>query len=261
MVELRKASKSSCRRNPSEECQAAPSERKIKVYFTSGDEADLRARPGETVSALCRRTAELKDAGWATLIADEPLEETLLLSNIPEGQHLLAVLHDDFERPDRLSKRAREQIRVSLGMHGVDLDLLDNAFLQEDWKSFRDEIDGIQDFHITVFKFARKRFVHFDYGMGDNGFGSIHAINAVDAIMDYDDGTWIPLVKPWTEVCQRRRFEQQEEDDDTDAEEPEDEGDEDSDSDDGDLPPFFRSFVKASSTKRYIISKGGCEWD
>lgn len=225
----------------------------------SGDEADLSVHPGETVKDLCRRTADLKDAGWSTLIANEPLEESLVVSKIPEGQHLLAVLLDDFDRPDRLSKKAREQIRLSLGMHGVVLP--DEALLQEDWESFRDEVDGIQDFHITVFKFARKRFVHFDYGMGDNGYGSIHRISAVDVIMDYDDGHWEPLVRPWAEVCQCDEC-----DDDTDAEEGEDEGDEDSDNHDSDddsrtpLAAIFRSLVKASSTKHNIISKSGCEW-
>jgi len=167
--------------------------RSIRVHFASGDLLEITAEPGEAVRDLCRQIADLKGAGWATLLIGEaPVDETLAASSLPEGQLLTAIVQDDLDRPDRLNNTVRHQIRQSLEMHGACV--LDQAFRQPDWQSFvTDGVEGIQDFYIKVFEFKGERFLHFDYGMGDNGFGSIHAVGIVDAIMRIDDGHWEPL--------------------------------------------------------------------
>jgi len=190
-------------------CNVHEEARVIKVFFASGEYVELALQLGDTVSDLSRRVADLKDAGWATLVlGTEPLDEKLAVAAIPDGQAVTAMLQDGWERPDRLNKTVREQIRWSVDRVGISVVgamrsqnlSMEDAFKQPDWGKFRKICQGMQDFRITVFEFAGERYVEYNFGLGDNGFGSLHAVDSVDAIMSYDDGTWEPLVEPWKDV-------------------------------------------------------------
>merc|ERR1711972_1045076 len=104
------------------------------------------------------------------------------------------------ERPDRLKKTLREQIRNSCehNLHG-DEDL-DEAFKQSTWKAFKSFCQPVQDFHLTLFECAGERFIDINYGMGDNDYGTIHKEGVVDAIIVYADGDLNPQVEAWKDV-------------------------------------------------------------
>lgn len=52
--------------------------RMIKIHLASGEAVELAVNHGDTVGDLCRRTADLRDAGWATLlVGSEALDEKL----------------------------------------------------------------------------------------------------------------------------------------------------------------------------------------
>jgi len=229
---------------------------RIKVYFASGDYVELAVQPEDKVWDLSRRLADLKDAGWAVLLlGTESLDESFAASSIPDGQAVTAtLLQDDWERPDRLSKTSREQIRQSLDMHGV-IDMMqdegksiDEAFQQSNWRAFRKVCQPIQDFQITIFEFDGQRYVEFNFGLGDNGFGSVHAVGSADAIMKYDEDGWLPRVEPWKEWVQPPPND--------------DDDDDDNGEDDEDscryccLPPLLRALAKAIDANK--VAEYGC---
>jgi hypothetical protein len=270
--------------------------RMIKVYVASGEHVELTLQVGDTIWHLSRRIADLKGVGWAILLlGTEPMDEQSAAASIPEGQTVTAMLQDGWDRPDRLNKTVQEQIRRSLDMHRVIRMMqceqlsIEDAFQSSDWSAFRSICQPIQDFIITVFEFAGQRYVEYNFGLGDNGFGSLHAVNSVEAIMSYDDGTWEPLVEPWKDVHQHvscdkcnscpligTRYKSLEIDDYDLCEEcfaseerrsdawvqppPDDENhddDQDSDSDD-DLHPFFAALERAIKANK--LATYGVEW-
>merc|ERR1711862_406763 len=118
-----------------------------------------------------------------------------------------------------------------------------------------DVCQPIQDFQITVFEFDGQRYLEFNFGLGDNGFGSVHAVGSADAIMSFDDDGWQPLVEPWKEWVQPPPN-----DDD------EDRDDDDDDDDDHDydgcryclLPPLLLALAKAIDANK--VAEYGCSW-
>jgi hypothetical protein len=254
----------------------------IKVYFASGEHIELVVQPEDKVCDLSRRLADLKDAGWAILLlGTEPLDESLAASSIPDGQTVTAMLQDDWERPDRLNKTSREQICQSLEMHGViggpdrkfrEGASIDEAFKQPNWKKFRNICQPIQDFQITVFEFGGQRYVEFDFGLGDNGHGSVHAIGSAKAIMSCQDGTLEPCEGSEERFMDAWVQPHPDEDDEADVPEHDDEADSDDDEDDEAdsdddedaayrgryLPPLLRPLAKA--TKANKVAEYGCQW-
>jgi len=117
----------------------------MKVHFAGGEFVEVIVEPEDVVRQLCRRVADIKDAGWATLlIGSETLAEELLVSSIPHGQIVTAVLQNSWERPDRLSQTVRKQMRQFLGKHGVGSECIEEGFQQNTWEKFRVliEIEG-----------------------------------------------------------------------------------------------------------------------
>jgi hypothetical protein len=175
--------------------------RSIKIHFASGEAVEVVAGAGDTVSSLCRRIADLCDAGWATLlVGSETLDENLDACSIPETIAITAVLSNPMDRPDRLKKTLREQIQKSceINLHG-DEDL-EEAFKQTDWKLFRQYCQPVQDFHITLFECAGKKIIDINYGLGDNDYGTFHREDVIDPIFVYRDGDCEPKVEAWTSV-------------------------------------------------------------
>merc|ERR1712232_1358543 len=176
----------------------------IKIHLASGEAVDLAVNAGDTVGDLSRRTVDLRDAGWATLfVGSEPLDERLDACSIPEADVVTAVLSNSMERPDRLKKTLREQIRKSCEIHLRVDENFEEAFKQTDWHSFKEichQWKGMQDFTLTLFECAGERFVDINYGLGDNDFGTLHREDVVDPIMVNTDGDWEPQVEAWKDV-------------------------------------------------------------
>jgi len=265
--------------------------RVIKVYFANGEHVELPLQFGDTLCDLSRRIADIKDAGWATLLlGTKPLDEKAAAASIPDGQAVTAMLQDGWERPDRLNKTVREQIRRSFDIHGVSDFMrsenvsIEDAFKAPNWSNFREICQPIQDIRITVFEFACQRYVEYNFGWRENGFGSAHAMDSVDAIMSYDDGHWEPLMEPLCDfcdtcfagvrgcLCKEERHDgvwgctprvqppppdADYEDDDEDDNKEDNDYDADGESL-GHLQPFFRALVEASKSNQ--LAKYGVEW-
>jgi hypothetical protein len=175
--------------------------RVLKVHLASGDTVELQVNPGDKVGDLCRRTADLRDAGWASLlVGSEPIDETLDASSIPEGQVVAAVLFNSMEHPNRLRRTLREQIRKSCEIHLHGDEDLEEAFKQTDWASFKRFCQPVQDFRITLFECAGEKFIDINYGLGDNDYGTLHMQDVVDPIIVNSDGDWEPTVEAWKDV-------------------------------------------------------------
>jgi hypothetical protein len=255
----------------------------IKIHFASGEAVDLAVSAGDTVGNLCRRTADLHDAGWATLlVGSEAIDEKLDVCSIPEASVITAVLSNPMDRPDRLKKTLRQQIQKSceINLHGDQN--LQEAFKQTDWRSFRQFCEPVQDFHLTLFECADEKFIDINYGLGDNDYGTLHREGVVDPIMVNCDGDWEPQVEAWKSVhhaycdqCNNHRYiigtrHKSLELDDYDlceacfknggrkaeawAEIQEEEDEYESESEDEDYPslehPFFRAILKARKENR-----------
>jgi hypothetical protein len=175
--------------------------RMTKVLLASGEAVELAVSVGDTVGDLCRRTADLRGAGWATLlVGSEALNEKLDACSIPAADVITAVLSNSIDRPDRLNKTLREQIRKSCEIHLHGEENLEEAFKQTDWRSFRQFCQPVQDFHLTIFECADERFIDINYGLGDNDYGTLHKEGIVDPIMVNTDGDWEPQVEAWKDV-------------------------------------------------------------
>jgi hypothetical protein len=175
--------------------------RMIKIHFASGEAVELAVSAGDTVGDLCRRTADLRGAGWATLlVGSEAFDEKLDACSIPEVDVITAVLSNSMERPDRLKKTLREQIQKSceINLHGDEN--LEEAFKQTSWRSFREFCQPVQDFHLTLFECADEKIIEINYGLGDNDYGTLHREGVVDPIMVNCDGDWEPQVEAWKDV-------------------------------------------------------------
>jgi hypothetical protein len=171
------------------------------VHLTSGEAVELAVSDSDTVGQLCRRIADLYDAGWATLlVGSEALDEKLHAFSMLEADFVTAVLVNSMERPDRLKKTLREQIQKSceINLHGEEN--LEEAFKQPDWRCFRRFCQPVQDFHLTLFECAGERFIEINYGLGDNDYGTLHKEGVVDPVLVNCDGDWEPQVEAWKNV-------------------------------------------------------------
>lgn len=204
------------------ETGAQEAARIITVTMISGEEMELLVQPKETVRALAERLALMKRVGRVKLLMDStPLAGHLLvLKCVPHACVVTAVLLQQcgFDSPDNLDFVVEQQIRISCKMHGAGpakwewnpegTDLLqvdpeafwNAAFAKPTWREFAAHI-GTQDFQITVFSYGLqmftqtpRRFIEYNFGMGDNGFGSIHAENESTATARCDDGTYELLI-------------------------------------------------------------------
>jgi hypothetical protein len=179
-----------------------PLGRTVIVNITSASEsfkAEFPIQPGATVKQLCRRVADVKDAGWAKLLAGSTvLKEEVLLHSIPENQIVTAIIMNAWDRPDHLRRTLREQICKSLEMNDAKCPV--EAFQEPTWDGFRSLCEPIQDFTIFVFGFTGKQIIRFEFRIGGKSYGSLHVAGAVDPIMHYADDNWKPLVEPWTDV-------------------------------------------------------------
>lgn len=179
----------------------------IRVAMISGEEMELLVQPSETVRALAERLALIKGVGRVNLLMHStPLAGSMLvLKCVPHGCVVTAVLQQcGLDSPDNLDFVVEQQIRLSCEMHGAGCDrrmwkldpeaFWNEAFAKPTWKEFAQHI-GTQDFHITVFTYGFKmftqtprRYIEYNFGMGDNGFGSVHAENESTATATCVDG-------------------------------------------------------------------------
>jgi hypothetical protein len=175
--------------------------RTIKIILASGEAVELAVSPSDTVGDVCRRTADLRDAGWATLlVGSQAFDEKLGACSILEADVVTAVLSNSMERPDRLKKTLREQIRKSCEINLDGDENLEEAFKQTNWASFKQFCEPVQDFHLTLFECGDERFIEINYGLGGNDYGTLHREGVVEPIMVNTDGDWEPKVGPWKHV-------------------------------------------------------------
>jgi len=184
--------------------------RLVTVVMISGEEMELMVQPGETVRALADRLALIRGVARVRLLVDHaPLpEDVLVLDCVPHAYVVTAVLQFGLDFPNRLDPIVEQQIRISCELHGagpascgkqVDPEAFwIAAFEKPNWKAFARHI-GTQDFQITVFSFGvnplkKTRFIYYNFGMGDNGFGSVHDENESRATASFDDGHFEMLV-------------------------------------------------------------------
>lgn len=105
--------------------------------------------------------------------------------------------------PPEASDVLRKQIKASLGLNGdVSTVDFDAAFRTADWAGFAAAVNT-QDFSVDFLRDgAGSEYAHFDYGLGDNDFGSVHPKDKVDAIIKVNDGDWMPLPGTSQELVQ-----------------------------------------------------------
>jgi hypothetical protein len=88
----------------------------------------------------------------------------------------------------------RRQIAASLKLQSIH-SVPQTAWKASNWSSFAQAV-GTQDFAFQYMacqsdeRATPGRFVHFDYGLGDNDFGSVHASSEEQATCRIDDGDW-----------------------------------------------------------------------
>lgn len=181
--------------------------RLITVAMISGEEMELLVQPGETVHALARRLALIKGIGRVNLLVGHtPLPGNLfVLDCVPHACVVTAIiLQCGLDFPNMLDPIVERQIRFSCesiwGRRFPKMSLFEAeafwsaAFEKPNWKEFVQHI-GTQDFQITVFSFGfkqlkKRRFIYYNYGMGDNGFGSVHAERESWATASCNDGVF-----------------------------------------------------------------------
>lgn len=95
----------------------------------------------------------------------------------------------------------REQVNASLALQGRypspsgGFINWTKAFEAPDWNQFA-AIIGTQDFSYTPIydshasSVEEGEYLHLDYGLGDNDFGSIHLLHVVAPLISIDDGDW-----------------------------------------------------------------------
>lgn len=184
--------------------------RLITVAMMSGEEMELLVQPGETVHALANRLALMKGVGQVRLLLNHtPLSgNSFVLDCVPHSHVVTAVLQFGLEFPNRLDPIVEQQIRISCEMNGAvprmnvfkAEEFWSAAFEKATWWEFVQCFPGMQDFQIRVFSFGldplnQTRFIDYNFGMGDNGFGSIHAEGESRAIAKCDDGMYELLVQ------------------------------------------------------------------
>jgi hypothetical protein len=180
--------------------------RLITLVMISGEEMELLVQPNETIRALAKRFALIKGVGKVRLLVGHtPVSENLfVLDCVPHASVVTAILQCGFDFPNRLDSIVEQQIRISCELHGAgpgsQMSIVDPeafwtaAFEKPNWHEFARHI-GTQDFQIRVFSFGlnpsnQTRYIWYNFGMGDNGFGSVHAENESSATAIFDDGTF-----------------------------------------------------------------------
>lgn len=96
--------------------------------------------------------------------------------------------------PSQASPLQRLQINESLSLQGrypMPKTSFDRAFEANTWQEFADRV-GTQDFSVDfLVDAAGNEYVHFDYGLGDNDFGSVHHRNGpAEPLIAVNDGDW-----------------------------------------------------------------------
>merc|ERR1712216_446016 len=88
-----------------------------------------------------------------------------------------------------------EQIKYSLKLNGYEPPSINwtAVFEVKSWDAFAKAV-GTQDFSF-VFLDAKidgttTTYIHYDYGLGDNDYGSVHSSQAVEAVIAVTDGDW-----------------------------------------------------------------------
>jgi hypothetical protein len=184
--------------------------RRVTVAMMSGEEMELLVQPGETVHALAKRLSLIKGVGQVSLLVDHtPLRGNLfVLDCVPHTCVVTAIFQAGLDLPNRLDPIVEQQIRISCEMHNnyrlrrINVfevaDFWKAAFEKPTWQEFVEHI-GTQDFQIRVFYFGpnplnQTRYIDYNYGLGDNGFGSVHVDGESRATASCVDGSFELLV-------------------------------------------------------------------
>lgn len=123
----------------------------------------------------------------------------LLLLSVALGtaRGLTCSKSDEIFAPNKLSGIQKNQVILSLASNGKGKrseSYWEAAFDTTNWQDFARRI-GTQDFSMRKLLADGAAYHWFDYGLGDNDFGTVCAANKVVPIVRVNDGDWLPLDK------------------------------------------------------------------